>query len=127
MRTLLLMRGAPGSGKSTWIKNHNLEQYTLSPDTVRVMCSSLELQPTGEFKVSQDGNNEKVVWEVLFKLLEHRMERGEFTVIDVLISIGLMIVVIFLLIKYGLKIYKVGILNYSSDKLWRKMFKALKN
>ena len=52
---------------------------------------------------------------------------GEFTVIDVLISIGLMIVVIFLLIKYGLKIYKVGILNYSSDKLWRKMVKALKN
>ena len=52
---------------------------------------------------------------------------GEFTVIDVLISIGLKIVVIFLLIRYGLKIYKVGILNYSSDKLWRKMFKALKN
>ena len=51
---------------------------------------------------------------------------GEFTVIDVLISMGLMIVVIYLLIKYGLKIYKVGILNYSSDKLWRKMFKALK-
>ena len=52
---------------------------------------------------------------------------GEFTVIDVLISIGLMIVVIFLLIKYGLKIYKVGILNYSSKGLWRKMFKALKD
>ena len=51
---------------------------------------------------------------------------GEFTVIDVLISMGLMIIVIYLLIKYGLKIYKVGILNYSSDKLWRKMFKALK-
>lgn len=51
---------------------------------------------------------------------------GEFTVIDVLISMVLMIVVIYLLIKYGLKIYKVGILNYSSDKLWRKMFKALK-
>ena len=82
MRTLLLMRGAPGSGKSTWIKNHDLEQYTLSPDTLRVMCSSLELQPTGDFKVSQDGNNEKVVWDVLFALLEHRMGRGEFTVID---------------------------------------------
>lgn len=82
MRTLLLMRGAPGSGKSTWIKNHNLEQYTLSPDTLRTMCSSLELQPAGEFKVSQDGSNEKVVWNILFTLLEHRMERGEFTVID---------------------------------------------
>lgn len=82
MRTLLLMRGAPGSGKSTWIKNHNLEQYTLSPDTLRTMCSSLELQPAGEFKISRDGNNEKVVWDVLFILLEHRMERGEFTIID---------------------------------------------
>jgi len=82
MRTLLLMRGAPGAGKTTWIKNHNLEDYTLSPDNIRVMCSSLELQATGEFKISQDRNNEQVVWDILFKLLEHRMMRGEFTVID---------------------------------------------
>ncbi len=32
----------------------------------------------------------------------------------------------YLLIKYGLRVYKVGILNYSSDKLWSKMWKALK-
>ena len=76
------MRGAPGAGKSTWIKEHNLEQYTLSPDTIRVMCSSLELQPDGEFKISQNQRNEQEVWDVLFKLLEHRMSRGEFTVID---------------------------------------------
>lgn len=82
MRTLLLMRGAPGSGKSIWIKNHDLEQYTLSPDTIRVMCSSLELQSNGEFKISQNQRNEQEVWDVLFKLLEHRMSRGEFTVID---------------------------------------------
>ena len=82
MRSLLLMRGAPGSGKSTWIKEHNLEQYTLSPDTIRVMCSSLELQPDGEFKISQNQQNEAEVWNVLFKLLEHRMSRGEFTIID---------------------------------------------
>ncbi len=51
---------------------------------------------------------------------------GEFSVLDVLISIGLMGLTIFILIKYGLKIYKVGILNYSSNGLWKKMFKALK-
>ena len=50
MRTLLLMRGAPGAGKSTWIKNHNLEEYTLSPDNIRILCSSIEMQPTGNFK-----------------------------------------------------------------------------
>ncbi len=51
---------------------------------------------------------------------------GEFSVIDVIISIALMAITIFILIKYGLRIYKVGILNYSSNGLWKKMFKALK-
>ena len=52
---------------------------------------------------------------------------GEFSVVDVLISIGLMGLTIFILIKYGLKVYKVGILNYSSNGLWKKMFKAMKS
>ena len=82
MRTLLLMRGAPGAGKSTWIKEHHLEDYTLSPDDIRVLCSSTELQPSGDFKISQDKNNEQMVWDTLFKILEYRMLRGEFTVID---------------------------------------------
>ena len=46
---------------------------------------------------------------------------------DIILSILLMVVVIYLLIKYGLKIYKEGILNYSSNKLWKKMLKALKH
>ena len=82
MRTLLLMRGAPGAGKTTWIKQHGLEQYTLSPDNIRVLCSSTELQATGEYKISQARENENMVWDVLLKILEHRMSRGEFTVID---------------------------------------------
>ena len=82
MRTLLLTRGAPGAGKTTWIKNNHLEDYTISPDNIRTLCSSPELQPSGEFKISQERNNENAVWEVLFKILEHRMSRGEFTVVD---------------------------------------------
>ena len=51
---------------------------------------------------------------------------GQIGIVDVLISILLTIVTNYLLIKYGLKIYKVGILNYSSKDLWKKMFKAIK-
>lgn len=51
---------------------------------------------------------------------------GQIGVIDIIISFVLVIVFIFILIKYGLRIYKVGILNYSSKDLWKKMFKALK-
>ena len=51
---------------------------------------------------------------------------GEITIFDLLVSILLLILVIYLLIKYGLRIYKVGILNYSQTGLWNKMFKAVK-
>lgn len=52
---------------------------------------------------------------------------GQIGIIEVLISILISILFNYLLIKYGLKIYKVGILNYSTTGLWKKMFKALKN
>lgn len=52
---------------------------------------------------------------------------GQIGIIDILISLSLLIGTIYLLLKYGMKIYKVGILNYSTSKLWRKMFNAVKD
>lgn len=37
MRDLIIMRGCPGSGKSTAIKEAGLENYVLSPDALRLM------------------------------------------------------------------------------------------
>ncbi len=51
---------------------------------------------------------------------------GQIGIIEVLIAIGLLLVIIFILLKYGLRIYKVGILNYSGDKLWKKIFTSMK-
>lgn len=51
---------------------------------------------------------------------------GEFSLFDMLISILLMVVTILLLMKYGFRIYKVGILNYSDNNLWKKIFKSIK-
>lgn len=52
---------------------------------------------------------------------------GQFGIIEFIVSILIMIITNYILIKYGLRIYKVGILNYSSKDLWKKMFKALKS
>lgn len=52
---------------------------------------------------------------------------GQFSLLEFVIAIILVIFVIFLLVKYGFRIYKQGILNYSSKGLWKKMFKALKS
>lgn len=80
MRTLLLLRGAPGVGKSTYIEKNGLKPYTLSADDIRLLCQSPVLMTDGNTGISQ--NNDNVVWKTLFTMLETRMKRGEFTVID---------------------------------------------
>ena len=44
--------GAPGSGKSTWIKDNNLEMYTLSADMIRLQHSSPVLIADGSRPIS---------------------------------------------------------------------------
>ena len=80
MRVLLLMRGAPGCGKSTFIDKNGLRPYTLSADEIRLQCQSPQQSVDGTEEVSM--SNEKTTWGILFKLLEVRMQNGEFTVID---------------------------------------------
>lgn len=80
MRVLLLLRGSPGCGKTTWIEKNSLTPYALSADDIRVMCASPEMTVDGSSQISQ--KNDKTVWDMLFRLLEIRMQKGEFTVID---------------------------------------------
>lgn len=81
MRNLVILRGCPGSGKSTWIKENHLEQYTLSPDNIRTMvCAPVLTTNNKDFSISQE--NDTYVWSLLFELLEKRMENGDFTIID---------------------------------------------
>ena len=51
---------------------------------------------------------------------------GQIGILDSFISIIIMCIFIYFLTKYGLRIYKIGILNYSTDKMWKKMFRAAK-
>lgn len=80
MRVLLLLRGSAGCGKSTWIEQNGLKQYTLCADDIRLMCSSPVLTVSGKEEINPC--NDTVVWSTLFKILELRMQNGEFTVID---------------------------------------------
>ena len=80
MRTLFLLRGIPASGKTSWIQQNNLEPYTLSTDGIRLLYQSPVTTNDGEFAISQD--NDKAVWDLLYDLLERRMEKGEFVIVD---------------------------------------------
>lgn len=51
---------------------------------------------------------------------------GEIELWHMGLSVVFLALVCYLLYKYGIRVYKSGILNYSSSKLWTKIFKSLK-
>lgn len=81
MRSLVILRGSPASGKSTWVKEMGLESYTLCADDIRLLVESPILVPDKTHRViSQENDN--YVWTLLYELLEKRMARGEFVIVD---------------------------------------------
>ena len=80
MRNLFLLRGAPGSGKSTFIKQLNLEPYTICADEVRTLYQGPVINEKGQKVITQ--KNDKKVWEIIIKILEERMRRGETLIVD---------------------------------------------
>lgn len=56
MRKLVILRGAQGCGKSTFIKENNLERFTLSADQIRLMYSSPEMTINYKEEIPQFNN-----------------------------------------------------------------------
>lgn len=80
MRTIWILRGAPASGKSSWIKENKLEHYTLSSDDLRLLVQSPATGLDGRPIITS--KNDTQVWKLLFNLLEDKMRRGEFIIVD---------------------------------------------
>ncbi|MDD6005621.1 MAG: RNA ligase [Firmicutes bacterium] len=77
MKQLVLLRGVPASGKSTFIKENNLERYTLNADEFRLLANGPHMGQSGITQQSTD-----LVWKTLYQFLENRMEGGEFVIVD---------------------------------------------
>ena len=80
MRMLLLLRGLPASGKSTFIEQNNLQDYTISSDMFRTLLGSNELEVDGKFRISMSVSQAR--WSVLYEVLEKRFSIVAFTVLD---------------------------------------------
>ena len=84
MNIITMLSGIVGTGKSTFIKENNLEEYTISTDSIRLLLG----QP--RHTVDSDGNvrkhmsniDDKKVFELLYDTIESRMMRGEYIVVD---------------------------------------------
>jgi predicted kinase len=80
MRNIVFTRGAAGAGKTTFLKESGIFEYAISPDNLRLFFQAPTMNIKGELGISQ--LQEKRVWELLLKVLEERMQKGEFIIID---------------------------------------------
>ncbi len=109
MRQLILLLGTPASGKSTFIKNNNLENYTLSADKIRRnlgMLNYTSVSGNNELSPMISNRDEKDVWRIFNKELANQMMLGSTIFVDNM-NINHMLLKRYhrLAIKYAYKFY----------------------
>ncbi|MCQ2776147.1 MAG: ATP-binding protein [Bacilli bacterium] len=70
MKTLLILTGAPGSGKSTWAKQYQEEHE----NTFIISSDAIRMEITGSFN---DHTQQPLVWETFSKRIHEYAQKGE--------------------------------------------------
>lgn len=80
MRILLVLRGNYYAGQEEFIKNNKLQNYTLDLNALRLLSGGVK-NIVSEYKILNVKNDEDLS-KILLKLLEMRMQKGEFSIIN---------------------------------------------
>ena len=89
MRELYLLVGAPAIGKTHWIKNYGLQNYTVSSDEIREIVTNYQsvigrkssnVEYLKDYQI--DYQSEHQVWNFLYAAVENRMKHGQTTIVD---------------------------------------------
>lgn len=80
MRKIVIMRGPPGTGKTTILKKAGMTDYAVSPDNMRRMIASPAMSRSGEWTIDQSVNTR--AWAMSMDMLKSRLKRGETVAFD---------------------------------------------
>lgn len=82
MKTMYILSGPPASGKSTFVREHGLENYTVSRDALRLLMGGVHETLDGQ-SLCSPARIEKQITAMLEQALNSRMDLGQTVVIDV--------------------------------------------
>lgn len=78
--SIYLLRGAPASGKSDWVKEHGYEHITIASGKVRAEVMSVESNGSDNQKVHRI--SQRIVWDTIGRRLDEKLRNGECVILD---------------------------------------------
>lgn len=83
MRKIFLLKGAPGSGKSTLIREHGWNDMVVSLDSLRAQFSPIIDGGLGDYDQHTIRNrDERTIVEFLHSIIRHRVDLGATVIVD---------------------------------------------
>lgn len=84
---LFVLQGAPGCGKSTFIRNNSLEKYVVSPDEIRGLINPSPVIYSEEKRTVVNGYDfspmtSSIAFDIALKIINTRMYRGQTIILD---------------------------------------------
>lgn len=83
MKKLILLQGASGTGKSSWVREHHMQCYTISADEIRQRLGLAVHTRRGNMPIIKIKNHDDTItWDIFNKIIDYRMAQGALTIVD---------------------------------------------
>lgn len=83
MKKLILLQGASGTGKSTWVRDRHVQCYTISADSIRQRLGLSVHTKRGNMPIIKIKNHDdSITWDIFNKIIDYRMAQTDLTIVD---------------------------------------------
>lgn len=83
MKKLILLQGASGTGKSSWAREHLVQDYTISADEIRQRLGLAVHTRRGNMPIIKIKNHDDTItWDIFNKIINYRIAQTDLTIVD---------------------------------------------
>lgn len=83
MKKLILLQGASGTGKSSWVREHHMQCYTISADEIRQHLGLAVHTRRGNMPIIKIKNHDdSITWDIFNKIINYRITQTDLTIVD---------------------------------------------
>lgn len=83
MKKLILLQGASGTGKSSWVHEHHIQCYAISADDIRQRLGLSVHTKRGNMPIIKIKNHDdSITWDIFNKIIDYRITQTDLTIVD---------------------------------------------